>query len=390
MINVFYEKEKQKVPIKNWCSDIEPKAVEQATNLSSLPFVFKHVSLMPDCHVGYGVPIGCVFASKDVIIPNAVGVDIGCGVCLLETPYTVEQITTDVIKRIMSGIRKEIPLGFKRHKKPQDEKFMPALEYTGIVQKEYDSATKQLGTLGGGNHFIEIQKDEEGKIYVMIHSGSRNLGKKVCDYYNDLAIKLNKRWFSGVPENFQLNFLPLDTPEAQEYIKDMNYCLEFAKSNRRLMIERIRDIFLREVPATSPFKIIDIHHNYATLENHFGENVWVHRKGATSARSGEIGLIPGSQGTSSYMVEGLGNEESFMSCSHGAGRKMGRKEAERSLDLEEEKKKMDEKGILHGIRHSSDLEEAPSAYKDIEEVINNQKDLIKVIKRLEPLAVIKG
>lgn len=389
-MEVYYNKETQKVPIKSWCSNIEQGALEQAKNLSTLPFVFKHVSLMPDCHQGYGMPIGGVIATKDVIIPNAVGVDIGCGMCLLETPYTTEQVTTDVIKKIMGRIRQEVPLGFEHQKVPQDETLMPKREFTDIIKKEYSSALRQLGTLGGGNHFIEIQKDEEGKVYVMIHSGSRNLGKKVCDYYNKLAIELNKKWASGIPDSYQLNFLPISSDEGKDYIKDMNYCLDFAYANRMLMINRIKNIFEEMLPTDCLFVTTNIHHNYAALEEHFGENVWIHRKGATLAEEGTTGLIPGSQGTSSYIVEGLGNKESFNSCSHGAGRRMSRSDAERNLNLEEEKKRMDDKGIIHGLRGKKDLDEAAGAYKDIDEVMANQKDLVKIIKKLEPLAVIKG
>lgn len=396
-MKVYYNREENKVPIKSWCPEIEEGALEQAKNLSKLPFVFKHIALMPDCHQGYGMPIGGVIATKDVIIPNAVGVDIGCGVGLIETPFTINDIDLPTLKEIMGKIRKTIPLGFNHHKEAQSEEFMPInKEYSKLIESEMNSARKQIGTLGGGNHFIEIQKDEEGKVYVMLHSGSRNLGKKVCDYYNKLAIELNKKWASSIPDSYELNFLPISSDEGKNYIKDMNYCLDFAKCNRNHMmlkiIEIIRDVFKEKGTEINKdyFNIFDIHHNYAILENHFGEEVWVHRKGATLAEVGTKGLIPGSQGTASYVVEGLGNSESFNSCSHGAGRKMGRKEAERTLNLEEEKKRLEDKGILHAIRGKSDLEEAAGAYKDIDMVMENQKDLVKIVKKLEPMGVIKG
>lgn len=389
-----------KVPIKLWVTDIEDGALEQARNLSNFPFIFKHVALMPDCHQGFGMPIGGVIAVKNVVIPNAVGVDIGCGMCATRTHFKVEEINTELLKKIMGGIREVIPLGFDHHKEAQDENLMPTSEHTEIVEREYKSALTQLGTLGGGNHFIEIQKGDDGFVWIMLHSGSRNIGNRVATYYNKLAIELNKKWASGIPDNWELNFLPINSDEGKDYLKDMNYCLEFAYANRKLMMDNIREVFAKTLKESGfEFKahpdnyfdpMINIHHNYAAFENHFGENVIVHRKGATKALPGLIGIIPGSQGTCSYIVEGLGNPESFMSCSHGAGRKMGRKDACRRLNLEEEQKKLNDKGIVHGIRNIGDLDEAAGAYKDIDVVMENQKDLVKILTKLEPMGVIKG
>ncbi|MFA6654033.1 MAG: RtcB family protein, partial [Candidatus Delongbacteria bacterium] len=260
-----------------------------------------------------------------------------------------------------------------------------------IFLKEYDNAELSLGTLGGGNHFIEIQKGSDGYIWIMIHSGSRNLGFKVAEHYNKKAIKLNKKWFSNTQK--ELNFLPIDSEEGQAYIREMEYCIEYALANRKLMMDRVTKIFenlWNEGVNISFDPMINIAHNYTQLENHYNENVWVHRKGATSAREGEIGIIPGSQGTKSYIVEGLGNQESFMSCSHGAGRKMSRTKAIEELDLEKEIKKLDDMGVIHAIRGVKDLDEAPGSYKDIDIVMENQKDLVKILVELTPLAVIKG
>jgi len=380
-----------KIPLKIWADDIEEGALEQAKHLTELPFAFKHIAIMPDTHQGYGMPIGGVMATKDVIVPNAVGVDIGCGMCAVKTSLT--DIDTDTLKKIMGEIRKVIPVGFKKHQEMQDESLMPNgnnIPEEGIVLKEWNNARKSLGTLGGGNHFIEIQKGSDGHIWIMIHSGSRNLGLQVANYYNKKAVELNKKWFSEVPEKWELAFLPIKSKEAQAYLGEMNYCVDFALANRKLMMDRIKPLFLLASDDVCFEPMINIAHNYASLENHFGQNVWVHRKGATKATEGLIGIIPGSQGTSSYIVEGLGNPESFMSCSHGAGRKMGRKQAQRELNLEKEVKDLDDKGILHSIRGVKDLDEAPGSYKDIDKVIKNQKDLIKIKVKLEPLAVIKG
>ncbi len=378
---------------------VEEGALIQIDNLRRLPFAYHHVAIMPDVHQGYGMCIGGVLATQGVVIPNAVGVDIGCGMCAVKTSLKASQLDTDTLKKIMGLIREKVPVGFEHQKEPQDESLMPILEggqldseSWPVISNEYFSARKQLGTLGGGNHFIEIQKDGEDNVWIMIHSGSRNLGKKVADYYNDIAKKLNQRWFSSVPKEWDLAFLPIETREAQDYLVEMNYCVEFALANRKLMMQNIVDSFIPTFGSMGweiePY--INIAHNYARYEHHFGKDVLVHRKGATSAKLGEIGIIPGSQGSKSYIVRGLGNPESFMSCSHGAGRKMGRKQASRELKLEDEIKRLDDQGIIHGIRTEKDLDEATGAYKDITEVMINQRDLVEIVTELTPMAVIKG
>jgi len=389
-----------KIPLKIWTDDIEDGALEQAKHLTELPFAFKHIAIMPDTHQGYGMPIGGVMATKGVVVPNAVGVDIGCGMCAVKTSLT--EIDTDTLKKIMGEIRKVVPVGFSRHKEKQNMDLMPTgnnIPEEGIVLKEWEKAQTQIGTLGGGNHFIEIQKGSDGHIWIMIHSGSRNLGLKIADYYNKLAIELNEKWYTGVPKQWELAHLPIDSEEGQDYLGEMNYAVEFALANRKLMMDRIKDIFepyldrsacVLELEWNGFDEMINIAHNYASLENHFGENVWVHRKGATLAREGTIGIIPGSQGTKSYIVKGLGNPESFESCSHGAGRLMSRKKACNELDLEKEIKMLNDKGVIHSIRGNNDLDEAPSAYKDISKVMENQKDLVEILVELTPLAVIKG
>lgn len=401
----------EKIPIKLWLEDIEDGALDQAKNLADLPFAFKHIAIMPDSHQGYGMPIGGVMATEGVIVPNSVGVDIGCGMCAVKTSLT--DIDMETLKKIMGEIRKYIPVGFGHHKLAQKRELMPEIEGNNwskelpIVFQEFTRAQTQIGTLGGGNHFIEIQKGSDGHIWIMIHSGSRNLGFTVANYYNKLAVELNEKWHVSVPKKWELAFLPIDSEEGQAYIREMNYCVEFALANRKLMMDRICDIFkticgfqergsgITGIRDTGFFPIsfgpmINIAHNYAAMENHFGKNVMVHRKGATLATQDTTGIIPGSQGSKSYIVRGKGNPDSFNSCSHGAWRKMGRKEAERTLDLEEEIKRLDDQGILHGIRGKHDLDEATGAYKDISEVMKNQEDLVEILVELTPLAVIKG
>lgn len=382
----------EKKPIKMWLDYLEDGAEEQAKNLANLPSVFSHIAIMPDAHQGYGMPIGGVLATKDVIIPNCVGVDIGCGLCAVKTSLT--ELDRDTIKKIMGGIRRAVPVGFNKHQTAQDHGLMPKGKEGKIIKKEYSNALKSLGTLGGGNHFIEIQKGSDGHIWIMIHSGSRNLGLKVANYYNEVAIELNNK-----PKKYELASLPVNSKEGRAYFREMKYCVDFALANRKLMMSRIKEIFINEYQNTFMDgvkgglkfdEIINIAHNYASLETHFGEDVFVHRKGATLASVGTIGIIPGSQGSRSYIVEGKGHPDSFNSCSHGAGRKMSRSKAKEDLNLEEEIKKMEDLGVIHGMRNKGDLDEASSAYKDIEEVMDNQKDLVEVKVILEPLAVIKG
>jgi len=378
----------ERIPIKLWLEDIEQGALEQAKNLANLPFAFRHIAIMPDSHQGYGMPIGGVMATNGVVVPNAVGVDIGCGMCAVKTDIH-KSVISPYLRTIMSDVRAAIPVGFDWHEDRQ-EMPMKLTDGAGLISStELVNASYQLGTLGGGNHFMEVQKDQDDMVWIMVHSGSRNLGKKIADHYNDIAVELNGRWFSSVPKSAQLAFLPMTDENGANYLREMEYAVEFALANRQRMIDEIKDIFRRRLSASFG-EMINIAHNYASMENHFGQNVLVHRRGATRARIGEIGIIPGSQGTKSYIVRGLGNPQSFMSCSHGAGRKMGRKQAQRELSLHEEQEKLNSRGILHSIRDVKDLDEASGAYKDIDVVMKNQEDLVEILYELEPLAVVKG
>lgn len=382
----------QQNKLKMW-GEPDDKAMKQIENCLELPFLFKHMAIMPDVHCGYGVPIGSVLATKGVVIPNAVGVDIGCGMIARKT--TIQSIDRSKLKEIMGKVRETIPVGMNHRKTQCEDSEMPnpgtlLMPPGGVVACQYASAKRQLGTLGGGNHFIEFQEDNEKSLWIMIHSGSRNLGKQVADYYNKVALMENENWFSSVRQEWELSFLPIDSIGGKAYMKEMQYCVEFALANRTKMMDDIYQIIEAACPGVACYPAINIAHNYAAIENHFGENVVVHRKGATRARDGEIGIIPGSQGTKSYIVRGKGNPDSFQSCSHGAGRVLGRKEACRTLDLATEQKKLEDQGIIHSIRNVNDLEEASGAYKNIDEVMENQKDLVEIVVELQPIAVIKG
>jgi len=388
---MYSEITSERLPIKLWADDIEPGALQQAKNLANLSFAVSHIAIMPDCHEGFGMPIGGVLATTKAVIPNAVGVDIGCGMCAVKT--NLNELPKEILTRIIKDIRRAIPLGFNHHKQMQDERYMPDLNIisNGIVEREYDSARRQVGTLGGGNHFIEVQCGSDGHIWIMVHSGSRNIGLKVADHYNRIAKRINEN--NPVKEDRQrdLASIPLGSGQASEYMSEMQYCLGFAFSNRKLMMATIEGIFSDNIgQGYDGLDFINIAHNYAAVEQHFGREVVLHRKGATSARKGEKGIIPGSQGTSSYIVTGKANPDSFMSCSHGAGRIMGRNQARRVLDLERERRKLDRKGIIHSLHNAGDLDEAPGAYKNIKRVMELQADLVDIVLELSPLAVVKG
>ena len=382
------------LPIKHWLAfeEIDDECLNQAIHLSNLPFAFHHIALMPDCHSGYGMPIGGVLATEGAIVPNAVGVDIGCG--MLAVRSNLHNISKEEITEILAIARKTIPVGYEHHTNKQmvgddgTKLFVSARNHQSpIVREEMERAQYQVGTLGSGNHFVELQKGSDGRIWLMVHSGSRNVGKRVCDYYNQRALSLNAKWGTKeVPKEWDLAFLPLEKEIGREYISAMEWCMAFAELNRQLMMERLLNIFTKVTGGLGEIEI-QTRHNYAAHEEHFGKNVWVHRKGAIRMRLGEEGIIPGSMGTPSYIVEGLGNPESYCSASHGAGRRMSRSAANKTITEQEAQQAME--GIVHG-RFYGKYEEAPQAYKNIENVMKWQKDLVKPIVKLEPLGVMKG
>lgn len=380
-----------------WCNNPEDEAVKQAMNLSKHPWLVGNVCLMPDTHAGYGVPIGTVVALEDAVSPNMVGVDISCSVRAVRTSLT--DITTEELKKVLGGskeykggIRANIPVGFSHHSKAinlpifDDDKWNDTI----ICKEELESAKTQLGTLGGGNHFIEIQKGSDGYIWFMIHSGSRNLGYKVAQYYNNVAIEQCTKWKHHEIVKNDLAVLLRGTKEFDNYMKEMDICKEFAYASRGYMHLQIQKAFQAVFPDIEFPIYYDIPHNYVQLEHHYSRDLFVHRKGATLVRKDMTSIIPGSQGTNSYIVKGLGNEASLQSASHGAGRKMSRRKAQENLNLQDEINKLDNKGILHGIKSKGDLDEASGAYKDIDIVMEEQKDLVEKLVELTPLAVVKG
>lgn len=390
------------VPVKVWAHEIEEGAMEQAVNLARLPFAVRHVGLMPDAHQGYGMPIGGVLAADAAIVPNAIGVDIGCGVAMLKTNLYTDDLggepwdspPTDRLQDLLEQIARRVPVGNGprgEHATPRDVPVdlgtASTTAYgviTGAGQRE--RAPFQLGTLGGGNHFIEVQADEKDRLYVMLHSGSRSVGKKICDHWVKIALKLNQMWYSNLPDN-DLAYLPWGADEALGYYEDMRVALRWAEENRKAMLVQV-DEAVSEVLSGTTELVADVHHNYAAFESHFGRNVIVHRKGAVRAQKGEVVLIPGSMGTSSYVGVGLGNRESFNTCQHGAGRRLGRKATERSHTQEEFIALLGT--VKLGGNAVNARDESPFAYKDIEEVMAASADLVRPVTKLRPLGVVKG
>ncbi len=404
--------DKTKFPIKVWLSGIdriELSCIEQAYNLSNLPFLHKWVCLMPDTHTGKGMPIGGVIATKDVIILNAVGVDIGCGMVFVATDIKYDEIrdvmagTASIMQSMIGNIMRTVPVGFEKHKQKQDstvldlalenmDKYEADPELVHLIEEGYF----QVGTLGGGNHFIELQEDEEGYLCIMIHSGSRHLGKEICDYFHNKARALNNMWYSRVPDEYRLAFLPVHTKEGQQYINWMHLALDYAYENREHMMEQVCGIVKEHIEKYAGRTVsfadqINCHHNYAALENHYDENVWVHRKGATRVRQGERAVIPGAMGSYSYVVEGKGNAESFHTSSHGAGRAYSRTGAMNAFTTEQVIVDLKEQGVVLGKRKKNDVaEECRFAYKDIDEVMAQQMDIVTPVRKLKTVGVVKG
>ena len=404
--------EKTKYPVKVWLkeeSQLEGNCLEQAYHLANLPFIHKWVCLMPDTHAGKGMPIGGVIATKDVIIPNAVGVDIGCGMVFTATNIKVADIRDvktgngTLIQSIIGSIMRAVPLGTGKHKMPQSS---AVLDRTRQEMEKYEENEAllhlieegyyQVGTLGGGNHFIELQEDQDGYLCIMIHSGSRHLGKEICDYFHNTAREWNRKWYSAVPDEYRLAFLPVHSKEGEQYINWMNLALDYAFENRDRMLEVVSDIVKAQIEKHTGQQVefsnrINCHHNYAAIENHYDANVWVHRKGATRVREGELAVIPGAMGSYSYVVEGKGNPESFHTSSHGAGRCYSRSGAMEAFTTEEVIVDLKNQGVILGKRKKNDVaEECRFAYKDIEDVMEQQKEMVTPIRKLKTVGVVKG
>ncbi len=360
-------------------------------NVSRLPCLFKHVALMPDAHLGIGSMVGSVIATKDAVIPATVGVDIGCGMMAVRTPFE-SGILEGKLKELRSQIERTIPVGFKWHKEPTAEslawhrwKDFDSL-HAGVRDRK-SRAMNQLGTLGGGNHFVEVCLDTDDRIWLMLHSGSRGIGNEIATRHIETAKYLHR--LSELPDP-NLAWFVKGTDEFRNYWHDLEWAQSYAFKNREIMMKRLLYQFNRMFNKGEDFMpevTVNCHHNYVAEERHYGEKVYVTRKGAINAESGRYGIIPGSMGAKSFIIKGLGNRESFNSCSHGAGRRMSRTEAKKRFtkqDLEQQTIGVEcrkDKGVV---------DEIPGAYKDIDKVMRNQRDLVEVVAELKQVVCVKG
>ncbi|MGD1875492.1 MAG: RtcB family protein [Mastigocoleus sp.] len=381
-------------PILSWANhELGEKEAKMAKNVASLPFVFKHVALMPDVHLGKGALVGSVIATKEAIIPAAVGVDIGCGMAAMKTPFRGEQLEGK-LKKIRQDIEAAIPTGFNENKEVAKSatNWQQWRDFKNLhrgVQDLETKSQKQLGSLGGGNHFIEVCLDENNQVWLMLHSGSRNIGNKLAQCHINTAKELSKIADNQLPDP-DLSHFVTKTPEFQAYWHDLQWAQEYARHNRDVMMARFKSIIEKHLAggkAMKPLLEVNCHHNYAEKEMHFGEDVYVTRKGAVRAQKEDYGIIPGSMGAKSYIVKGKGNVESFCSCSHGAGRLLSRNKAKKTYTLDDlvEQTKGVECRKDEGV-----LDEIPSAYKPIEQVMKNQSDLVEVVATLKQVMCVKG
>lgn len=378
-------------------STIEPQALEQLHNISEMPFVFKHLAVMPDCHLGKGATVGSVIATEGAIIPAAVGVDIGCGMIAVRTKFFAKDLPDDLSK-IRHSIERSIPLGAGAFNRSFTETANDRLRKLDELRKgvDYDKIDKEwqkaLGSLGSGNHFIELSLDENDQLWVVLHSGSRGIGNKIACKHIKTAQGICERMFVALKDK-DLAYLPEETPEFQEYMRDLHWAQEFARLNRDEMMDRVmKDLsfaFFNENGHQAEIEVerINCHHNFTQMEHHFGRNVWVTRKGAIQMREGQMGIIPGSMGTRSYIVAGKQNDLAFHSAPHGAGRRFSRNEARKRFTM------ADFEAQMAGIecRHDAALiDELPTAYKDIDTVMENSKELVEVKYVLKQILSVKG
>lgn len=392
MPNVIHSGNK---PIKLWTplEGVESAALDQLKNTASLPFIYKHVAVMPDVHYGIGATVGSVVATKGAVVPAAVGVDIGCGMMAALMPFRANRLP-DNLQGLFDSISKAVPVGQGMHSKASMEALDVQdgfLRLPGKLKDTWETTTKQLGTLGGGNHFIEVCLDLDDNVWVMLHSGSRGIGNKIGNYYIDRAKDIMKQYMIKLNDP-NLAYLAEGTDVFNDYWRDLQWAQQYAMKNREMMMKAVLRSIAEVIAGdantvVSPELMVNCHHNYAERENHYGENVIVTRKGAVRARVGDMGIIPGSMGTRSYIVEGLGNSESFCSCSHGAGRVMSRSKAKEKFTLADVEKQT--AGIVCR-KDAGIIDELPQAYKNIDEVMDNQKDLVKVVAELRQVLCVKG
>ena len=387
------------VPVKVYTDEIEDSARRQLVNISKLPIVHHHVAAMPDVHHGIGATVGSVIPTRRAIIPAAVGVDIGCGMIAARLSLAASDIDEASLKKVFAQISRDVPVGFEQHDERDARSgaarpFARGLraileEHPGVAKRVGKNSdwTRQLGTLGGGNHFIEVCLDEVQRVWIMLHSGSRGIGNAIGTYFIELARRDAERQQVQLPDR-DLAYFAEGAQHFDDYVQAVGWAQDYARANRAEMMDLVLAALRRHLP---PFEVtteaVNCHHNYVERESHYGEKVWVTRKGAIRAREGDLGIIPGSMGTRSYIVRGKGSAEALQSCAHGAGRRMSRTQAEKHYtvaDLERQTQGIvcrKDKGVL---------DEIPGAYKDIDEVMENQRDLVEVLHTLKQVLCVKG
>lgn len=389
----------QRVPVKIWTDEVDDKSRVQLSNIASLPFIHHHVAAMPDVHLGIGATIGSVIATHKAIIPAAVGVDLGCGMVAARLSITANELDEKALKKVFDQISRDVPVGRDQHRddrvlveaaKPFEPGLKSLTDRHPELLKAFGKFSKwanQMGTLGGGNHFIEVCLDETEQVWVMLHSGSRGIGNAIASYFIALARKDMERWMIQLPDR-DLAYFPEGSEHFADYLEAVHWAQEYAMQNRTAMLELVLAALQRHLPPfTVTTEAVNCHHNYVAQEHHYGENVWVTRKGAIRAREGDLGIVPGSMGARSFIVRGLGNPESFCSSAHGAGRKMSRTAAEKQFTVADMVAQT--QGVI--CRKDKDvIDEIPGAYKDIDQVMANQSDLTEILHTLKQVVCVKG
>jgi len=389
----------QRVPVKIWTTDIDEPSSVQLANIASMPFIYHHVAVMPDVHLGIGATIGSVIATHKAIIPAAVGVDLGCGMVAAKLSITANDLDEKALKNVFAQITRDVPVGRAQHAddrilveaaKPFEAGLKSLTDRHPELLKafgKFSKWTNQMGTLGSGNHFIEVCLDESNQVWVMLHSGSRGIGNAIAAYFISLARKDMERWMIQLPDR-DLAYIPEGTEYFNDYVEAVHWAQEYAMQNRQSMLDLVLAALSRHLPLfVVTTEVVNCHHNYIAKEHHYGEDVWVTRKGAIRARIGDIGIVPGSMGARSYIVAGKGNPESFCSSAHGAGRRMSRTAAEKyftETDLATQTEGVicrKDKGVL---------DEIPGVYKDIDQVMANQNDLTEILHTLKQVVCVKG
>jgi len=384
------------VPVKVYTDAIEPQARQQLVNISRLPIVHHHVAAMPDVHLGIGATVGSVIPTKKAIIPAAVGVDIGCGMMATRLSLSGEQLDEKSLNRVFNQITRDVPVGFGQHDDGRDAARRFQKDLTRIMQKHPGIGKRvgrnshwaqQLGTLGGGNHFIEVCLDEDKRVWAMLHSGSRGIGNAIGSYFIELARKDAERTQLQLPDR-DLAYFAEGAQHFDDYVEAVGWAQDYARANREEMMDLVLDAMHRHLPSFDVIGgAVNCHHNYVERERHYGERVWLTRKGAIRAGAGELGIIPGSMGTRSYIVRGKGSAESFHSCAHGAGRLMSRGAAQKKFSLQDLEQQTE--GVVCR-KDKGVIDEIPGAYKPIDEVMANQSDLVEVVHTLKQVLCVKG